>query len=445
MTIEKNAHLNGEQEFVPLEQALSLSGRYGEATCDLIIADTDVLEATKRYPSLGEAVYSLIKVGACATLATSAGFDVQSVQRELDRAVGEAADALESVHTRLEMALGDNGPFAEACRKANAEIERMLTEVFAKQADADSPGSVVSKMQSATKHLDEMLAAVRKAIGEELTRTTERQAESINKVVREMRDLDPASAIGGAFARLEKGVAELNAALATSQAVSIERQRGTAKGIDFEVLVACSVAQIAGVFGDRAEQTGTQPGRLLDKKKPSLRGDVTIFVQDEPGIVVEAMDREKGKLTDKLVYAELSEAMQNRSAPAAIAVISTTDGTLMCGRPLVLLRRDMWAVHLSKDVPNLLPLQLAYQLARAMCQAAKSDQPHVDFDQLRAAVDEINRKLVALNDVRTQISNIGGAQQNAYAGLAQFEREMREGIIRLLSTLETQRKLQEGN
>jgi hypothetical protein len=99
-------------------------------------------------------------------------------------------------------------------------------------------------------------------------------------------------------------------------------------------------------------------------------------------------------------------------------------------------------VHLSKEHPSLLPLQLAYRLARVASQATKAEQPEVDFDKLRAGVEEINRKLLALNDVRTQLTNIGSAQEKAYGSLAQFEREMREGIIRLLTTLEAQRNLQ---
>jgi hypothetical protein len=444
MATDNHKDVNGIAQYSALDEALGLSGRLKGATCDLIITDTDVLEAIKRYPSLNEAVYSLLKVGACATLATSTGFDVQAVQRELDHAVGEAAEVLKTVQTRLEEALGESGPFADACRKANHEIETLMGDIFTKQGDPETPGSVIAKMQSVTKHIDEMLTAVRKGIGEELTKTTERQAESITKALREMRDLDPSSAIGGAFARMEKGLADLNAVVAANQGANAERQRGTAKGAKYEEQVAAAVAEIAAVYGDRAEQTGTQAGRVLDMKKASLRGDVTVFIEDEPGIVFEAMDREKGKLSKKLVQEELGEAMQNRAAPVAIAVISTTEGTLMCGQPLQVLSRDAWAVHLCKEHPSLLPLQLAYRLARVASQATKSEQPEVDFDKLRAGVEEINRKLVTLNDVRTQLTNIGGAQEKAYASLAQFEREMREGIIRLLTTLEAQRSLQEA-
>jgi hypothetical protein len=435
-------NLSNGAQYAPLTHALSLSAQLDGETTDLVIADADVLEAVKRNGTLNAAIYNLLKIGSTATLATSAGFDVQAVQRELDRAVAETADVVKNVQTGLEHALGDDGPFADACRQANQQLQECLRDVFTKQSDPESAGSLISKIQSVIRRCDEMLATTRKEMAEQLASTTQRQSDYITKALREMRDLDPNSAIGGAFARVEKGLADLNTVIAASQASAAALQRSAIKGFSYEEQVASVVADIAAVHGDRAEQTGTQPGRLLNNKRAALRGDVTVYVDEAPRIVAEAMDRDKSKLTRKLVYEELDEAMQNRDAAASIAVMSTMDGTLMCGQPLQIVARNMWAVYLSKDQPSVLPLQVAYRLARTAAMTI-TEQPEVDFETLKAGVDEINHKLLALKDVRTQLSNIGTAQEKAYSGLAQFEREMRESIIRLVTSLETQRTLQD--
>ena len=241
---------------------------------------------------------------------------------------------------------------------------------------------------------------------------------------------------------------ELTSAVAANQGVAGERLSGTAKGADYEDRVAYELGAIAAVYGDRAEQTGAQGGRLISKKGASLRGDVSCWIDGDIGLVVEAMDRDKSKLTDKLVRAELLEAMENRGAVASIAVMSSVEGTLMCGQPLQVLAPNMWAVQLSRDgAPrgaqrslgsNLIPLQVAYRLAREAAIAETARPAALDVEALKSGIEDVNRKLSALAEVRQQIDNIASCQEKASAGLVRFEREMRESIFRLLNSVATQ-------
>jgi hypothetical protein len=55
---------------------------------------------------------------------------------------------------------------------------------------------------------------------------------------------------------------------------------------------------------------------------------------------------------------------------------------------------------------------------------------------LKVGIEELNRKLTALSEVKLQIDNIASCQEMASAGLVHFEREMREmreSIFRLLN------------
>jgi hypothetical protein len=232
---------------------------------------------------------------------------------------------------------------------------------------------------------------------------------------------------------------ELTSAVAASQQVAAERRRGTAKGRDYEDFVAVEVASIATVYGDRTEQTGSQQGKAIGKRGAALRGDVTCWLDDGIAVVIEAMDRKKDRLTHKLVRAELEEAMANRGASAAIAVMSAAEGTLMCGQPLQPLASNMWAVHLPHDGSTVLALQVTYQLAREAAKIVAAGEPDgLDVEALKTGVEELNRKLSSLARVKQQIDNIAGCQEKASSELVRFEREMRESIFRLLNCLATQ-------
>ena len=169
----------------------------------------------------------------------------------------------------------------------------------------------------------------------------------------DFRELDPASGIGGALGRIETMLREQNALLAANRAAASEYERISAKGLDYEELVAQVIADIAVVHGDRAERSGADAGLRRGEKRLAKRGDVTVWLGDDPAVVVEVKD--SARVTATVMQRELSAAMENRGARAGIAVISTNRSSLMWGRPDPPLRTDMWAVHLPKDRPDPLP------------------------------------------------------------------------------------------
>jgi hypothetical protein len=415
-----------------------LAGSLDATTFELLITDTAVLEAARRFPTPGSAIEAMLKIGAYASLATATGFDAQAVRREIDRAVGDATGAVDALREHVVESVSEQGPFILALGKATEELGVVLRETLEKQVDPEDPTSFLTKLRVVVKQVDELLAGTRRTIAEDLARTSKEQSDNVGRALKDMRDLEPSSALGRAMTQLETRMVELTKAVSASQGVAGERLRGAAKGADYEEQVAFEVAAIAAVYGDRAERTGAQAGRLMGQKAGSLRGDVSCWIDGEVGIVIEAMDRDKNNLTDKLVRTELLEAMDNRGAIASIAVMSSVEGTLMCGQPLQILGPNMWAVQLARDSSNLIPLQVAYRLAREGARAETSQSAALDMDVLRLGIEDINRKLTALAEVRQQIDNIASCQEKASVGLVKFEREMRECIFRLLTSLTTQ-------
>ena len=334
--------------------------------------------------------------------------------------------------------MGTDGPLAEALAKTCTDLDTAVREILESEGNPAIPESLLGRMQGLATHNKEVLDSTRKEIAESFENSSNRHAEHIDRVLREMRDLDPSSSIGQAFKRLEDQLVKVQSAISASQATAQERQRGTAKGGDFEDLVIEEVAAIASVFGDRAEHTGNQPGQMIQNKGQSKRGDVTCMVEGNPGIVLEVMDRNKAELTTDKVIAELREAMQNRSAAAAIAVVSSADNRLMNGLPLQILDSNLWAVMLDKDARNELALKISYRLARQVVLASAGEGHTVDFEALKRSVTDINEKLKGMSEVKTHLSNIARSQEGALTAMTRVEREIRTAITVLLEELEAE-------
>jgi hypothetical protein len=419
---------------------LHLHGEGVDGAFDLEIADRDILEALSRFGTVQEGVNALFKVGSCAILATSTGFDIQQVRQEIDRQVETTTQALQALATHVSNVIGEEGPLAAALNKVRGDLDTALGELVARQGDPEVPTSLTARLQGVAKRIDDTVTATRAQIIQDLRLMTEHQAEYIGKAMREMRDLDPSSAIGGAFARLEQKMNEVQSTLAASQAAATERQRGTAKGGDYEAQVVAEVAAIAAAIGDRAEHTGNQPGAYISRQKPSLRGDVTCILspqvlENPPRIAIEAMDR--GQVTARQVETELEEAMANREAQAAIAVISSAQTSVMCGQHFHILAPNKLAVVLEKEQPCVIPLQTVYRLARHLVLTAATRTSQADFDQLKKLVGDLNSKLALLASVKTPLTNIATCQEQAAIALTRAERELRAGINLVLDTLET--------
>jgi hypothetical protein len=427
----ENEITGGEQSGAGASHVLALLGRAGEREVKVQTSSPDVLEALSRFDDASRGVLALIEIGAHAALAASTGFDINEVRREVDRVVGETTTALTGVRQQVLDAVGEDGPLARSLLAASEALARSLGELVEGQGNPDLPGTLVAKLVGLSRNFEESVALARKQVADELAKTADKYSDGLNKALREMRDLDPSSALGRAFSGMDKTLKDIAEMMAASAATRSERRKGTAKGGDYEEMVAAEVASIASIHGDCAERTGNQQG-LLVKKERCYRGDVTCTIEGVPGIVIEAMDRGGAKLTTKLVQEELVEAMANRGAAAAIAVVSSTDNSLMCQQPIQFLSASSWAVFLDSEDPDVLALQVAYCLARRSATTPSEGGATLDVQQVKAIAEELASRLGGLADIRTQLTNIARCREAADAVLVRIERELKGDVTRLL-------------
>ena len=185
--------------------------------------------------------------------------------------------------------------------------------------------------------------------------------------------------------------------------VAAERERGTAKGRDFEELVAEALDGIALAQGDDCDAVGDQPGAS------GKTGDVVIELDACNGpargrVVWEAKDR---RLSKPAALAELDKALAQRDADFAVLVVPTDEEVPAKLRPLREYNGDKLIVVWDPESDSDLALELAYSLARARVLMAQSESEGIDAS---AVHDTVERALAAMEDVRRIKSSLTGAK-----------------------------------
>jgi hypothetical protein len=212
------------------------------------------------------------------------------------------------------------------------------------------------------------------------------------------------------IAELEKQIVGLRDEREKQEAVGAERERGTAKGRDFEQAVAEELDALAISQGDVSDAVG-------DVKGPGGKtGDVVVEIGACSGpargrIVFEAKDR---RLSRPAALEELDRALDDRDADYAVLVLPTEAELPARLEPLREYNGDKLVVALDPDEPRRLALELGYRLARARVLMARGGDGGVDG---AAVHDLVERALRAIEEVRKVKSGLTGAKtsiDNAY-------------------------------
>ena len=115
---------------------------------------------------------------------------------------------------------------------------------------------------------------------------------------------------------------QLGLDLGISQAVKIEHQKGTQKGVEFEVYCEEIISEIAKHHNDRLESTGNTTGLIEGSKK----GDHVYTIKDSgKKIVLEMKDYTRPQSTPALER-YMNEAIENRGAEYGIVVSKRKNG-----------------------------------------------------------------------------------------------------------------------
>ncbi len=201
---------------------------------------------------------------------------------------------------------------------------------------------------------------------------------------------------------LREELVKLQAEKQRLEEVAAEADRGTAKGRDYEEVVAEAVDALALPLGDLAEAVGDL------KESTGKKGDVVVAIGGCHGpaqgrIVFEA---KTARMTRPKALEELDGARAERNADYAVLVVPSEDKVPAKMQALREYNGDKLIVAYDPD-HGPLALQVAYALARARVLMARGDSEGVDA---AAVTDTVERALAALDDVRRIRQQLTGAK-----------------------------------
>jgi hypothetical protein len=423
------------------EGSLVLQGVLG---CESFLAHVDCredIEAIRRFNSLEEGVLATLHIGCVASRAASAAGDVVEFRMEMDRAVHDASDAVESLGRHIEAIVAPDGILSSAMAQARESFMDDVRSLLARQADPTKPASLAAVIDSIPRRVEAAFSVAQVRVTDEVRRGMELQTHLISRATDAIQSMDDQHPLMQRMARFEQGLAQMDTRLASAQARASERARGPAIGEDYETMVANEVAAVAAIFGDQIERTGRQDGNGTSARSASRKGDITCtistdLVAEPVRVVIEAMHRGKKELTVSDVCRELDSAMRNRGARTAIAVVSGADNNLMNNQPIAHFGTGRYGACLMTDGSyGAWPLHMIYRLARHQAIATARGKRSFDREVLRRGIAEINETMGLLADHRAQVESIGKFQIKAVTSLDEFERRLRTTVDRIADQL----------
>jgi hypothetical protein len=195
-------------------------------------------------------------------------------------------------------------------------------------------------------------------------------------------------------------VTELRAEKEKFEVLDAERERGSAKGRVFEEVVAEAIEQIAGAQGDDSEAVGDV------REAMGKVGDVVVGIDACHGpargrIVFEAKNK---KLSRPEALRELDRALVERNADFAVLVVAGDEKVPAKMLPLREHNGDKMVVSYDPEEGSLLPLQVAYALARARVLLRRADGEGIDSEAIRATTERAVQSLGEVQRIKQQLT-----------------------------------------
>ena len=203
-----------------------------------------------------------------------------------------------------------------------------------------------------------------------------------------------------------------------------ERERGTAKGRDFEEVVAEALEEISRMRGDDCDAVGDLKGATRKT------GDVVVAIEAASGpprgrIVFEAKNR---RLSKNAALAELDRARAERNADFAVLVVSDDDQVPARLQQLREYNGDKLVVAFDPESDSRLPLEVAYALARARVLMSTSDADGIDAAAVRNAIERALQSMDGVRAIKLKLTGARTGIEEAGALIDALSAQVREQL-----------------
>lgn len=363
-----------------------------------------------------------LRIGLTALQDAGVSVNVDVVRREFEGLLAQTQQANERAARALEETLRQN--FADGDGRLPRTLERFL-------GDRGALRGFVSELFDESKR-DSAIGRLRELLGTYFDGDASRLAQlldptRLNSPLHQFR-----LEIAESFKSLEHRLVAIEAA---ASARAAERARSSAKGADFEDLLAELLGAICRGSGDLLDRTATETGAVIGSKKGDflLTLDPSLARGADLRIVVEAKDR---AISARAIREELREARENRSA--AVGLVVFTPAHAPAGiEPFDVRAGDVYCV-VDPEAPEPTTLEAAVRLARLLALASARDhEAAVDARAIAAALAGIREQLEQIRALKSQLTSIGTATKQVWSGLD----SLRSGVLAQVARVEEELRL----
>jgi hypothetical protein len=355
-----------------------------------------------------------LKVGLIALRNAGVTLNVDFVAREFERLMHRTDESHDRAAAALELTLRDtfaakDGTLPRTLEKflgADGTLRRLVDDLF----DEERRDSAIGRMRT-------LLGGYFDGDGAIISRMLDpRLAGSpLHGFRTEMREM--LKDVSDRLIRLE----------AARDARADEREKGTAKGLDFEDAVEARLDTLLRGTGDLVEPTSTAVGNSVRSRK----GDFLITLDPSwtRGLPVRvAVEAKSGRVGLAKLCRDLDETRRNRGAVVAVAVYRTGNAPAGCA-PFTL-HGEHIICELDPEDPDDTAFTAAVRLGRALALVAVRDRADVvDAAAVRRDLDGIRAQLNAIAGMKSKLTSISTATGDVRNGLDALRQGVMDRVI----------------
>ena len=395
----------------------------------LVVADDCAVRLVREREEAGEdavrTVTDAIEIGSRVLDREAAAANAEFVRNEFEKVSGEVEKAFSERAREVAETLGEkvDETFAPDSGVLSKGLERHFSDGSSSAVQNRVKEVVAEVMQ---KSREDLLRQFSSADGQNPLADFKRGTLDVLKAADD-RQTKTMNALYGRLGDLQKELQALRDERDKAEEVAAERERGTAKGRDFEELVAEALDGIAVAQGDDCDAVGDVKGGT------GRKGDVVVAIEGCRGpargrIVFEVKN---SRMSKPAALRELDGALQDRSADFAVLVVPSDDKVPARMSQLREYNGDKLIVAFDPDAEGTIALEVAYSLARSRVLMSQSQADGIDAG---AVSDTVERALQELQSVRTIKNQLTGAQTsitNATTAIDTMASRVRERLAQI--------------
>ena len=379
----------------------------------------DVVELISRADDQAAATHRLLRIGAQAAKVVETDLSASMMEGRIG-ALNDHVDERFNEFAAIVESIVD--PEAGSLATFFAVNRQKIDEAFNEAVDADKKSSPISAF---VRVLAEAATEAAGSLSGVLS--LDDDDSQLSKLKEELKGV-----IAEQTTKLEGDIQGVRDLVAGEAGIASEREKGTAKGRDYEDQVYEEASCLAVPYRDLVEDVGKVVGSAGTKKGDSV---VHLSLEDTFGldgrIVFEAKNRALGI---RETFEQIEGAMQNRDAQVGVAVFASQD---QAPTAVPFQESDTKAIVVYNPDEGIDALRLAYMWARTKVRQELASNAGFDIDVARvsALVDEARQGLALATTIKGNHTKAKNAIEKATEGVDDLVGKVREVLDKLADEL----------